>query len=186
MSEDSSNGQHKRGADLYVIEGPRVIRACHTCKHEDRQNSDDRDDFWCLASGKPLEETLESESWCGSEYAWWEPISPQQQKQSTASAPGARAPERGRLRARVSKPIKLLQYGHPRQATIDHRTPLTRGGTWALDNLVIACERCNGEKADMPYDTYVEFRHKLLRGEDRAALLAAIKALDAPTVTRIR
>jgi hypothetical protein len=65
--------QLKPSANLHVINGPRIIKACHTCKHEDRQNSDDRDDFWCLASGKPLEETLENESWCGADYDWWEP-----------------------------------------------------------------------------------------------------------------
>jgi 5-methylcytosine-specific restriction endonuclease McrA len=79
-----------------------------------------------------------------------------------------------------------LPHDHPRKMTIDHKTPLTRGGTWALDNLVIACGRCNGEKADMPFDVYIDFRRKLLRGGDRDALLAAIRALDAPTVTRIR
>jgi hypothetical protein len=38
----------------------------------------------------------------------------------------------------------------------------------------------------MPYEEYLRFRHQLLRDEDRAALLAAIRDLDAPTVTRIR
>lgn len=33
-------------------------------------------------------------------------------------------------------------------ATIDHATPLSRGGTHAIENLVAACLSCNQRKAD--------------------------------------
>lgn len=36
----------------------------------------------------------------------------------------------------------------PRQATIDHVVPRSRGGSDKLDNLALACARCNNEKAD--------------------------------------
>lgn len=38
--------------------------------------------------------------------------------------------------------------------TKDHRIPVSRGGSDAIDNIVVACQRCNSEKSDM---TDVEF-----------------------------
>jgi 5-methylcytosine-specific restriction endonuclease McrA len=37
---------------------------------------------------------------------------------------------------------------HPDRPTIDHVLPRSRGGTWHIDNLVIACRACNTMKAD--------------------------------------
>lgn len=34
-------------------------------------------------------------------------------------------------------------------ATVDHMTPLSRGGTNARSNLVLACQSCNSAKSDM-------------------------------------
>lgn len=31
-------------------------------------------------------------------------------------------------------------------STIDHVIPFSKGGTWAKENLVLACEKCNREK----------------------------------------
>ena len=42
-----------------------------------------------------------------------------------------------------------------RQATIDHDIPLSAGGTWAWENLVLACYRCNQRKGNL---TGAEFR----------------------------
>jgi 5-methylcytosine-specific restriction endonuclease McrA len=36
------------------------------------------------------------------------------------------------------------------KATLDHRTPASLGGTLQDGNAVMACRRCNEEKADMP------------------------------------
>lgn len=38
-------------------------------------------------------------------------------------------------------------------ATIDHITPKSKGGSYALENLVAACRPCNQEKGSMhPFD----------------------------------
>lgn len=37
-------------------------------------------------------------------------------------------------------------------ATIDHKTPLVRGGSNAQDNTVLACEKCNGEKGNQVWE----------------------------------
>lgn len=43
---------------------------------------------------------------------------------------------------------------HPREATIDHKTPKSRGG-FVKGNIVIACFECNNRKGNM---TEEEFR----------------------------
>lgn len=42
--------------------------------------------------------------------------------------------------------------------TIDHMTPVSRGGTNDPENLVIACRACNMEKGNMTYDEYMTWR----------------------------
>lgn len=39
--------------------------------------------------------------------------------------------------------------------TIDHRTPVHRGGTDDLENLQVLCRSCNGAKRDMTHDEFV-------------------------------
>ncbi len=39
--------------------------------------------------------------------------------------------------------------------TYDHKAPLSRGGTDANENLVIACVGCNNAKGDMSYESFV-------------------------------
>ena len=39
-----------------------------------------------------------------------------------------------------------------RLMTIDHRVPLCNGGTNDIENLVLACNRCNNMKSDYPED----------------------------------
>lgn len=70
--------------------------------------------------------------------------------------------------------VAMLDHSHPRRATIDHKTPRSRGGSDLAGNLVTACNRCNEEKADIPYESYRWFRHMLLRGHSRQELLDAI------------
>lgn len=43
----------------------------------------------------------------------------------------------------------------PMTATIDHIVPVSRGGKWRLDNLVLACQSCNIKKGSMPYAKFV-------------------------------
>jgi 5-methylcytosine-specific restriction endonuclease McrA len=57
--------------------------------------------------------------------------------------------------------------GAPGPLEADHRTPLSRGGTNYIDNILPACRSCNGRKHTM---TEEEFR----------ALLAAERAALAP------
>lgn len=46
------------------------------------------------------------------------------------------------------------------EITIDHMTPLNRGGKTEEGNLVIACEKCNHEKSDMTLEEYAQFTIK--------------------------
>jgi hypothetical protein len=52
----------------------------------------------------------------------------------------------------------------PRQATRDHLLPKSRGGTLAQWNRVVACRRCNSDKADR---TPREFLVWLIERQDR-------------------
>lgn len=40
------------------------------------------------------------------------------------------------------------------ERTLDHRVPVSRGGTDTLDNLVIACRTCNNRKGTRSYDVF--------------------------------
>jgi 5-methylcytosine-specific restriction endonuclease McrA len=44
----------------------------------------------------------------------------------------------------------------PRQATIDHKTPLSKGGADMKYNMVLACFYCNQEKGDGDYTQFYE------------------------------
>lgn len=41
-------------------------------------------------------------------------------------------------------------------ATIEHRKPLSQGGTWKLKNLGCACYRCNRSKGDLLEEEFLE------------------------------
>lgn len=65
--------------------------------------------------------------------------------------------------------------GVRRGVTIDHRLPLSRGGTDRFDNKVLACQGCNCRKGAL---TEEEYRGFLASGGDRHALKAIKKALQ--------
>jgi 5-methylcytosine-specific restriction endonuclease McrA len=78
-------------------------------------------------------------------------------------------PAYGRVRVRLARDAGWLCWycgeevwvgfnAHWSLATIDHRLPLSRGGTWKRRNLVCACKRCNMDKGDLTEVEYVEFR----------------------------
>lgn len=77
-----------------------------------------------------------------------------------------------------------VQEGRVRAATLDHRVPLSRGGTWKLSNLACACEPCNRRKSDA---TEAEYRHmQEVHGDDamrhlKAAHKARQSARSKPT-----
>jgi hypothetical protein len=50
------------------------------------------------------------------------------------------------------------------QATRDHIYPQVRGGKWNIDNLILACKRCNDDKRDLEYDEYLIFRYLIDTG----------------------
>lgn len=45
--------------------------------------------------------------------------------------------------------------GWPHELTVDHKTPSSRGGSNADDNLVTACGDCNRRKSAKSYDRYL-------------------------------
>lgn len=52
---------------------------------------------------------------------------------------------------------KELAYAN---TSIDHKTPISRGGLTIEDNLVIACISCNQDKADMTEQEYYIYKQK--------------------------
>jgi 5-methylcytosine-specific restriction endonuclease McrA len=74
----------------------------------------------------------------------------------------ARAYKRSRKRCIYCRERVYLQYApsKARVATLEHRTPLARGGTWKKSNLGCACMRCNTMKGDM---TDSEFRAIIIK-----------------------
>lgn len=43
----------------------------------------------------------------------------------------------------------------PWRLTKDHKVPVSRGGSDAIDNLAVACKQCNSEKATLTADEYL-------------------------------
>ncbi len=54
-----------------------------------------------------------------------------------------------------TKTRKRSAQSDPRGFTVDHLTPLSRGGNWDMANLVCACRDCNNRKADMTEAEYL-------------------------------
>lgn len=46
------------------------------------------------------------------------------------------------------------------ELTVDHKIPISRGGTTVESNLAISCYKCNGEKSDMTDEEYSVFKQK--------------------------
>lgn len=46
-------------------------------------------------------------------------------------------------------------FGGQQLATIDHKIPLSRGGTWKRYNLTCACRRCNAMKKNMTAEEFM-------------------------------
>ncbi len=52
--------------------------------------------------------------------------------------------------------VVLRCFGrNPDDATLDHKRAKARGGQHTWDNLVVACRKCNHEKADRDYDVFL-------------------------------
>lgn len=39
-------------------------------------------------------------------------------------------------------------------ATLEHVVPLSKGGSWDIDNLRISCQNCNSERANEEFSTF--------------------------------
>ena len=55
-----------------------------------------------------------------------------------------------------SREVVTGKFGGYRLATIDHKLPLSRGGSWKRYNLTCACKRCNELKGDMTAEEFLE------------------------------
>lgn len=78
---------------------------------------------------------------------------------------------------------KFIQInGNKNDLTVDHKTPLSRGGKSIQSNLAIACSKCNQEKANMTEKEYKKFKanqKRLLNSYDAVKLSnAAIELFD--------
>jgi 5-methylcytosine-specific restriction endonuclease McrA len=63
-----------------------------------------------------------------------------------------------------SDPASVDTLWKPRQATVDHKTPLCRGGADVVTNLVLACKSCNDEK---DAKDYIFFRAMTLQRREK-------------------
>lgn len=65
-----------------------------------------------------------------------------------------------------------------RSATLDHVVPLCNGGTDSVDNLVLACPRCNSQKQSSTLEDYIARRLlALMREKDRLIAVAKLHKL---------
>ena len=75
--------------------------------------------------------------------------------------------------------------GGPRDLTVDHVKPLSRGGEHAWDNVVAACRRCNHRKGSrLPYEAgHVPAQRAEAAGHGAGGLG---RAADAPAAAAVR
>lgn len=52
------------------------------------------------------------------------------------------------------------EFIHPRDLTMDHKTPIIRGGRSTKGNLVPACKECNNEKKYMTLGEWISQRQE--------------------------
>lgn len=57
--------------------------------------------------------------------------------------------------------------GYQKDITIDHKTPLSRGGNHDVDNMVICCRQCNSSKERKTEEEYKEYLKTIERLSDK-------------------
>ena len=91
--------------------------------------------------------------------------------------------KRSRRAALARQQGKRCAYcGLTRNLTLDHRTPICRGGSDALRNLALACYACNKQKGPMTEAEWVRWmaKHPRWRQQRRLELLLELfEELDA-------
>lgn len=53
----------------------------------------------------------------------------------------------------------MKQLFAPSKATVEHIHPWSDGGADKVENIILECADCNGERGDMPLDEFIETRH---------------------------
>jgi hypothetical protein len=48
----------------------------------------------------------------------------------------------------------MIGLGSDKRATLDHKVPMSLGGTENFSNLCVACDGCNSLKGDLPWDLW--------------------------------
>lgn len=72
------------------------------------------------------------------------------------------------------------QYCLRKGKTIDHVIPLSKGGNWLENNIVVACFECNGLKKDKTLNMFIrEHKEHLAQfGQDKSSILARIATIS--------
>lgn len=70
---------------------------------------------------------------------------------------------------------------------VDHAMPLSRGGTWALSNLIICCPSCNAAKGCMSAEEFMAFLNLIFTMHPFAAkdILRRLKIGGNPMAARL-
>ena len=80
-------------------------------------------------------------------------------------------------------PLKRFTKNRRKTLTIDHIVPKSKGGTNSLDNLVLACKKCNQEKDISDYETF--YKSKLHERNKRSFIYRTRPATLAGRTMRI-
>lgn len=80
-----------------------------------------------------------------------------------------------------------LHDAHPREVTLDHLKPQSRGGAHESRNLVTACGPCNFRRQDTPWRQYAPEGAvvRILRTVRRVPNIALAKSILAGAVSRL-
>lgn len=49
-----------------------------------------------------------------------------------------------------------MYCGREKELTLEHLTPVSRGGTWHVENLGISCKKCNTFKGTRTHEEFCE------------------------------
>lgn len=64
--------------------------------------------------------------------------------------------------------------GYNRDATIDHKTPISCGGDHDVENLVICCRECNSRKANKTEEMYIQYIANVRRVAAESGIISPV------------